>query len=191
MKFFCRLFLFSMTLFVSSTLFAAVINWQILPAESSLTFTATQNNAPVTGKFKNFGGEIYFDPANLKASHLRMVVDMNSVITDYEDVANTLKTAEWFNVTVFPEAIFKATDFSKTGENSYQAKGTLTIRDKAMPIVLDFTMLEYSPTKAHAKGSVTLKRLSFDVGQGEWAKADEVKDDVKVQFDIITKSKNK
>ncbi len=164
--------------------FSAVPDWQIIPQSSSISFTATQNDAPVSGKFTAFSGEINFDPAQLKQSNITIRVDLNSVTTDYADIATTLKTAEWFDIAKFPQATFKASDFTKTGDKTYQANGTLTIRDKTVPVVLSFTLENYSDTKANVKGSAQLKRTSFNVGQGEWAKTDAVKDDVKVDFVI-------
>lgn len=164
--------------------FADVSVWQLIPEKSSLIFTATQNNAPVSGKFKKFAGDIHFDPAQLKASHVRIVIDMSSVSTDYADVADTLKTAEWFNVVSFPQAVFTAENFTQTGNHSYQANGTLTIRDKTVPVVMIFTLEGFSQTTARAKGSAMLKRLAFEVGQGEWQKTDNVQDEVQVQFTV-------
>lgn len=162
--------------------FSAVPAWQVVPQNSSITFTATQNNSPVTGKFTAFSGDINFDPARLKESNITIRVDLNSVTTEYGDIATTLKTADWFNIAKFPQAIFKASDFTKTGDKTYQANGTLTIRDKTVPVVLSFILENYSDSKADAKGSAQLKRTLFNVGQGEWAKTDAVKDDVKIDF---------
>lgn len=161
---------------------AGATTWQIVPKDSSLTFTATQNNAPVSGQFKTFTGEINFDPAKLDSSSVNIVVDVGSVTASYKDVADTLKTPDWFDTKVFPKAVFKASQFTKTGDKNYQAAGNLTIRDKTVPVTLTFTLDEYSPTNAHAAGSTTLKRSAFGVGRGDWASTDTVKDDVQVNF---------
>jgi polyisoprenoid-binding protein YceI len=174
-------------LFFSIAAFADVPSWQIIPENSSLTFTAIQNNAPVSGKFTQFSGDIKFDPAELQASHIRIIVNMASVTTDYADVADTLKTVDWFNIAAFPEAVFTASDFIKTNDKSYQAKGMLTIRNKTVPAVLTFTLTEFSQTKAQAEGFILLKRLAFNIGQGEWQNTDNVKDEVQVRFKITAK----
>lgn len=164
---------------------AAVPAWQIVPASSSITFTATQNNSPIIGQFKSFSGDINFDPAQLKASSVKISVDLASVTTSYKEVQDTLKTTNWFDVKAFPQAVFQANDFTKTGNNAYTANGTLSIRDKTVPVVLNFVLDQYTADKAHATGSVQLKRLAFGVGQGEWASTDDVKDAVKVDF-VVT-----
>lgn len=161
---------------------AAATAWQIVPSKSSLTFTATQNNSSVSGEFKRFTGDIHFNPAALNDSSIEIIVDMNSVTTSYGEVSKSLRTPEWFNIKVFPRGIFKANAFTKTGDKSYQARGKLTLRDKTIPVILYFDLETYSQTDAVAKGSAMLKRTMFGVGQGEWAKTDEVKDEVQVKF---------
>lgn len=164
---------------------AEVSTWKMIPEKSSIMFTATQNNSPITGQFKSFTSDIRFDPEQLKASQVTIIVDIGSVTTSYEEVADTLKTSDWFDIKLFPRALFKARSFTKTGKNTYKAKGTLTIRDKTMPVNLLFSIEELSKTNAQAEGSTTVKRSWFGVGKGEWASTNEIKDNVTINF-IIT-----
>jgi len=164
--------------------FADISSWKITPNESTLTFTATQNGAPVTGTFTNFSGDINFDPAQLDKSNVKIVVNVGAISDSYNELSDTLKSPEWFNTKSFPEAVFQSTGFTKTGDKTYQAKGTLTIRDKTQPIVLNFTQEEYSATKAKMTGSTTIKRTAFGVGQGEWSDTNAVKDDVQINFTV-------
>ena len=182
-KYFLPLLL--LLLFVPGIVLALVPTWQIIPNESSITFTGIQNDAPASGKFNKFTGEIKFDPDQLNASKVRIVIDMNSVSTSYSTFTSTLLTTDWFNVHNFPQAIFEATHFIKIDENKYQATGMLTIRDKKVPVTLTFVSEKLSPTKVNVKGNTTLKRTMFGVGQGQWADTNAVKDDVQVNF-IIT-----
>ena len=163
---------------------AEIPSWKIVPNESSLTFTATQNGAPVTGKFTNFSGEIYYDPNQLSQSHVKIMIDVGSITDAYNQLSDTLKTPDWFNVKAFPEAIFQSSHFTKTKDNTFQANGNLTIRDKTLPVTLTFTQEEYSKTKAVIKGSALIKRTAFGVGQGEWSDTKTVKDDVKINFTV-------
>src|SRR5258708_7643755 len=126
---------------------ASVPKWEIVPQESSLTFTGTLNNAQTSGKFKSFSGEIQFDPEKLNESKVHIVIDTGSVTTSYVDIAETLKTADWFDIKLFPQAIFQANKFTKTSDKTYQAEGALTIRDKTLPLVVIFTQEEYSENK--------------------------------------------
>jgi polyisoprenoid-binding protein YceI len=176
--------IFSSALIAMQGAYALAPAWKIVPAESNLTFTATQNGAPVTGSFKKFSGDINFDPAKLSESKIKIVVDMNSIATSYDDLTLTLKTPEWFDMKIFPEAVFEASQFEQAGPNQYVAKGTLTIRDKSQPVILMFAANQPSDKNATAKGSIVIKRTAFGVGQGEWASTSEVKDDVTVNFTV-------
>ena len=168
---------------------ASVPSWQIEPAESQLTFTATQNGAPVSGEFKSFTGTILVDPNDLKNSSIDIIVDINSISASYAELKATLVTPDWFNVKLFPKAEFKSTEIVKTGEKAYQAKGTLTIRDKTVPVVLTFTGEQPNPNKGIVAGSTQIKRTMFGVGQGDWAGTNEIKDDVTVNFKIVATKK--
>lgn len=162
----------------------ALPEWQINPAASELSFTATQNGAPFNGVFKRFSGEIFVDPANYKASSIHIVVDMTSVSASYAELATTLLTPDWFDTKVFPKAEFKATQFNKTGDKTYEAIGSLTIRDKTAPVTLTFTAEESPKDHALIDGHTTIKRTTFGVGQGDWSSTNEIKDEVTVHFKV-------
>jgi polyisoprenoid-binding protein YceI len=182
MTFFKKCFLFLILL--SFPLLSSAAAWKIV-ADSSLTFTAIQNGAPVTGSFKKFTGTIDFDPASLATSHIKIIVDMASVSDSYNQLSDTLKTSDWFNSKVFPQAVFESTSIAKTGDKDYEAKGTLTIRGKSLPVVLTFNQEEYTATKAVMSGSTTLKRTAFGIGEGQWSDTKAVQDNVIVKFKIV------
>lgn len=178
-----RFFIFIFSCFLLPIQASAFV-WHIVPEKSSLHFKATQNNAPVTGEFKTFTGNIDFDQQALNKSHVDITVDTASVITSFKDVADALKTAEWFDVKVFPKAIFTAKDFKKINDKDYEANGTLILRDKTLPLTLHFTFAKYTDVDAVVTGHANLKRTDFGVGQGEWKKTDGVKDPVEITFKI-------
>jgi polyisoprenoid-binding protein YceI len=161
---------------------AAAPAWKIVHEKSSLAFAATQNGAPVTGTFAKFDGTINFDPKHLDDCKVKINVDMNSLSTSYNDLTATLKTPDWFNIKLFPQAVFEASKFEKTGENQYVAKGKLTIRNKTLPVTLNFTAEQSTPDSAVIKGSTVLERTAFGVGQGEWSSVSEIKNGVTVNF---------
>lgn len=163
--------------------------WEILPSESQLTFTGTQNGASVSGEFKSFSGDIFVDPKDLSHSSIVIMIDINSLSASYADLKKTLMTSDWFNPELFPKATFKATQFKQTGKNTFEAIGTLTIRDKSAPVTLNFSAEERAPNKGVVLGSTVIKRNTFGVGQGEWASTDEIKDDVTVKFKVVATRK--
>ncbi len=163
---------------------AAVPDWKIDSKQSTITFTATQNSAPVSGKFTSFKGQIQFSPEQLSASKVTISIDMNSINTSYAAIADTLKTEDWLSVKIFPQAVFKSNKVTKIADNTYLAEGNLSIRDKTQAVGIKFDVDQFSKDKAHAKGSFTLKRTPFGIGQGDWSNTDEIKDEVNVKFDL-------
>lgn len=175
----------SLLLSLPTLALAAAQSWMMLPDESSIGFTGTQNGAPVKGSFKTFIGDIQFDPKQLASSSVRIEVNMTSLATPYSDLTSTLITPDWFNTSVFPKAIFTAKEFAQIGEHQFQAKGELTIRDKKVPVMVVFNLDELPNNKDRVVGMFTVKRTDFGVGQGEWSSTTEVKDDVDIDF-VIT-----
>ncbi|MFJ1267555.1 YceI family protein [Legionella lytica] len=175
--------------FCSSVYADSLPQWEIIPAESSISFTGTQNNAPVTGAFKSFKGTIQVDPIKPESASLDFIISMDSLSVSYADLANILITPEWFDVKAFPTAVFKSNKINKIDEQHYTAEGILTIKNKSQPVVLTFTALESPKDHGVVEGSTQIKRSTFGVGLGEWASTDAVKDEVTVNFKIAASRK--
>ena len=69
------------------------------------------------------------------------------------------------------------------GPGRYVAPGVLTIRGVAKPLTLPFT-LAITGASAKMNAQVSLNRLAFGVGQGEWAATDTVPANVTVNIAI-------
>jgi polyisoprenoid-binding protein YceI len=162
--------------------------WQIIPEKSHLTFTATQNNAPVEGEFSQFTAVIHFAADQLPTSSVTADIMLGSVQTSYDDIAKTVIGDEWFAVAKFPKATFESHQFKHLGDNRYEAAGTLTLRGVALPVTLPFTITHSSAGTIGISGETTLKRTAFGVGQGEWASTSSVGDEVKVKLVIEAKN---
>ncbi len=174
----------------------AAQSWKIVPKDSELKFSVRENNVTLGGSFASFTGEIKFDPAHLDSSKVRIIVNMNSVKSPNPDLEGKLPGADWFDAKVFPQAGYTASNFVSKGKNaagkeSFEAKGTLMLRNKTAPVTLTFTLDEYTPTKAVVTGQTSLKRTVFGVGQGEWGSTDVIEDDVQVSFKITAQSDGK
>jgi polyisoprenoid-binding protein YceI len=147
--------------------------------KSSLTFTATQNKAPVEGTFKSYKADIRFDPEALEESHIRVEVDLASLSMAYEEAKESLLGKEWFATEKFPKAVFESKTIEAAGTNQYVAHGTLTLHGVSQPLDLLFTLREFGKTKAVADGKTILKRLGFGIG---WEDTSTVADKVEVRF---------
>jgi len=170
----------------------AAPQWTIVPEESTLSFTAIQKSGPTHGGFGRFGGTIAFDPADLPGSRIEIDVDMGSITGSYDELVDALKTETWFASAAFPQAHFRSVSIEKAPGGGYSAAGTLELRGISAPLTLtfDFTGMgakdgDPATVRAVAKGTATIMRTTFGVGQGKWAGTGEVQDPVAVDF-VIT-----
>ncbi len=151
-----------------------------LPEQSHIAFTATQNDAPVTGEFSRFTLTIRFDEHNLEGSLVTADIDLASVQTGYAEIADNLRGDDWFNVTQFPKARFESTHFTHKGDNHYEVVGTLSLHGHQLPVTLPFTLTKTPAGVLHVEGETTIKRSDFAIGQGEWATSSVIGDEVKI-----------
>jgi polyisoprenoid-binding protein YceI len=166
--------------------FADAPRYKLVDIDSTLTFTAVQNNAPVTGSFAGFTVDIAFDPQQLDSSNIHVEVYISSLTMGDSNMIETLKMPEWLSAEAFPKAVFDSTLIQKAGgKDQYMAKGQLTLKNHTQPLTLYFKMVHMDEVSAIADGYATIMRDNFAVGEGEWASVDSVKNDVRVNFHIV------
>jgi len=178
-------------LFFTTPVMAAPPNWTIDKTQSSIAFSGTAMSRPFTGHFKNFDGEIVFDPAQVKQSHVAITIDTKSVTTDNDDANQNIDAPEWLNSAAVPNAVFKADKFEKRAEGQYIAHGTLTLRGISVPVDLPFTLnIQKTAGSQTAKvtGEATLHRLDFGLGSGTYSDAKTVGLDVKTQISLTARA---
>lgn len=144
---------------------AAASEWTVNYTASRLGFEAKQGGSVFSGRFERFTADITFDPNDLSTAVIDVAIDMASARTGAADKDGAMPGADWFNVAEHPTATFRSDSVRATGENAYEADGTLTIRGNSQPLTLPFTLL-IDGTRANANGRVTIDRRDFGVGGG-------------------------
>jgi polyisoprenoid-binding protein YceI len=157
--------------------------WAIVPEKSKLHFKTTMYGSEFTGDLSDFNGTIIFNPDDLANSRVDIRINMAKVVTGDADRDSNITGEAWFDTAQFPESRYEATQFEKGDGNNYVAIGNLTVRGKTMPVVIPFT-LDIKGNEAHMKGDVTLNRLEYGMGLGEWEDAKTVGHDVQVLIDV-------
>ncbi len=159
-------------------------------ASSRIGFTAFQKDQPVEGSFETFTAEVAFDPDDLEASRVEVAIDAASITTGHKDRDATLRSASFFDVAQWPTAHFVADRLQHQSGTAYQAAGQLTIRDVTQDVVLPFEVtIAEDPDDADrllatATGELTISRLDYGVGQGDWASTSTVGADVIIRIEI-------
>jgi cytochrome b561 len=155
--------------------------YTLLAARSSLTYTFIQVGARNQGQFKSFA--VSFDPA---AGRLDVTVDMRSFDTGDRQRNGILGGNDFFDIARYPQSRFTASRIEKTAAG-YDAIGSLTLRGVTRNVTIPFTWRTATlqgRTVGYLSGQMTLRRLDFGVGQGQWQSTDGVGNEVTVHYDL-------
>jgi polyisoprenoid-binding protein YceI len=141
----------------------------------------------LVGRFDMYSGTLTLDPANLANSQLTATVNMASLNMGDADVTETLaNSAVWFNSSTFPDATFKSTSATVTGENEVDFQGDLTFVGVTKPWTFH---VKFNPGPSGEFGSAvgilgtgTLNRLDFGVKEYLNMAAENVEIEVNVKF---------
>lgn len=160
--------------------------WNIDYPNSAINIEFSQYGAPVSARFQKFDGRIVFDPENLAQSSALINIDVASLKTGSDDRDMQAQGADWFAVNEYPTAVFTSEAFTHQGGNNYSVRGTLKLRDVSLPLIMPFTLdiIEGDSGESYAemRADISLMRLDFGVGQGQWSSTEAIDDEVKVSI---------
>jgi len=156
--------------------------YSVLPARSSVTYTFTQAGAANQGRFKSFA--VSFDPA---AGQFEVVIDMRSFDTGDQQRNDILGGKDFFDVAQYGQARFTATHMERNA-TGYDATGSLTLRGVTRNVTIPFswrTATVQGRTVGYLAGQITLQRLDYGIGQGQWKSTEWVGNDVTVHYQLV------
>jgi polyisoprenoid-binding protein YceI len=161
----------------------AAANQALIANQSEVAYVSTQMGAQVEGNFGRFEAQIDLNPDKLQTSSVSFAVDTASMDFPSADVLKELAKPEWFDTAHYPKAEFRSNRIRRLGDGRYELAGTLTIKGHARDVVFPVS-LSRSGTTTVATGVLTIKRLDYGVGQGEWGDTSLVADEVQIKFKI-------
>ena len=168
---------------------AAVETYKIDPVHSSVGFTIRHFFTNVPGTFTKFSGTIVVDRANLENSTVEARIEVASVDTRNGMRDDDLRSDKFFSAVKLPAITFKSTSWKKTGEDSYDVTGNLTIRDVTKEVVLKTKSLGFGPGMKGAmlsgwEASTTLNRNDFGVTAYPKVLGDDVAVTITIEADL-------
>ena len=158
--------------------------WQVRDDESNIYFTSTENGKPVVNKVGSFNADIHFSPDALDDSHVMVTIPVSEFKRDDAEALLTMQEQNFFDAANYPDIVFTADQFKKTGETDYIAHGNLAIKDTVLPYDLPFT-LEIADGTAEMTADAPVLRLPYKIGTGSWADTEFIADEVRVQIRLI------
>jgi polyisoprenoid-binding protein YceI len=169
------------SLFAATVASAAVLKTD--PAKSSVAAVFKQMNVPVEAKFKTFTAQIDYDAA--KPESARASVDIQTASMDLGDAEYNREVSkkEWFNTAQFPKASFISTSIKPAGAGKLNVAGKLTIKGKTADVSFPLTV-KAEAGKQVFEGQLPIKRLAFNIGEGEWKDTSMVAGEVVIKFRV-------
>ena len=151
----------------------------VVPQGSEIRFTTRQMGVPVEGRFEHWAADLRFDPKNPAAGQVSFSIQTGSAAFGAAETDTEVKKPEWLNVAKFPTARFQSTAIKADGPGRYAVSGQLTIKGHSQSVVVPVQL-----NGSTATGSFTIRRLAFQIGDGDWADTSLVADEVQVNFKL-------
>ena len=102
---------------------------------SSLVFRVKHNNvAYFYGRFNELSGRFRFDDAEPANAMFELEIKTQSVDTNNKSRDNHLKSPDFFSAREFPVIGFKSTEVKKTGDDTFEVTGDLSLHGATRPI---------------------------------------------------------
>lgn len=166
------------------TLAASAAALKTDPAKSTVTATFKQMNVPVDAKFKQFTAAIDYDAAKPDAAKASVEINIASFDLGDAEYNKEVTKKEWFNAAQFPKATFVSSAIKSAGAGKLNVTGKLTIKGKTADVTFPLTV-KTEGGKQVFEGALPIKRLTYNIGEGEWKDTSMVADEVTIKFHVI------
>jgi len=171
---------------VASATLAAPL--KIDTSKSTVVAVFKQMNVPVDAKFKKFAAQIDFDTAKPEAAKASVDIDISSFDLGDPEYNKEVLKKEWFNAAQFPKATFVVSTIKPSAGapagTKYDVAGKLTIKGKSSDVQFPLTLKKEGGTQVF-DGTLPIKRLTFNIGEGEWKDTSMVADEVAIKFHFV------
>lgn len=112
--------------------------WAIDPMHSEVQFKVKHLViSTVSGFFRSFEGTVESEGDNFEHAKIDFSIDIDSIDTKQTQRDEHLKSADFFDAATYPHIKFHSTSFKKTGDDEYELRGDLTIKNVTKPITLE------------------------------------------------------
>lgn len=153
------------------------------PAKSSVSAVFKQMNVPVEGKFKKFNAQIDYDATRPEASKASVEIDVASFDLGDADFNKEVVKKDWFNAAQFPKATFVSSAIKPGAGGKLDVAGKLTIKGKTADVNFPIAVKKEGAAQIF-EGALPIKRLTYNIGEGEWKDTSMVADDVIIKFRV-------
>jgi polyisoprenoid-binding protein YceI len=148
--------------------------YEITHLYSNVSFSITKIFFKEEGGFRDYSGEIFYDPEHPERSRVSMTVQAASIDTRVEGRDKVLRSDDFFDVAGYPTLTFKSTSVSARPGDMLDVTGDLTIRGvtKRITVTAHFLGIRSMPGWGEFAGFdtvFTIDRTDFGVNGSRWS----------------------
>jgi polyisoprenoid-binding protein YceI len=153
-------------------------------AKSNVSAVFKQMNVPVEAKFKRFSAAVDFNAAKPETSKASVDLDVASIDLGDPEYNKEVTKKDWFNAAQFPKASFVSSSIKPAAGGKLDVAGKLTIKGKTADVSFPMTHKKDGTSEVF-EGALPIKRLAFNIGEGEWKDTGMVADEVVIKFRVV------
>ncbi|MES2316367.1 MAG: YceI family protein [Pseudomonadota bacterium] len=153
------------------------------PAKSAVSAVFRQMNVPVESAFKKFSAAIDYDAAKPELAKASVEIDTASLDVGDPDMNKEVAKKDWFNAAQYPKATFVSSSIKPAAPGKLTVSGKLSIKGKSMDVSFPLTVRSEAGKQVF-EGALPIKRLAYNIGEGEWKDTSMVADDVIIKFRV-------
>jgi polyisoprenoid-binding protein YceI len=146
--------------------------WHFDPAYSTVEFVVRNLWYNVKGRFDVLEGSIVLDEDDIRQSSVTATIKASSIDTGNKGRDQHLQAHDFFDVEKFPDIEFRSTKVERGRDrDSLDVEGTLTIKDKRVPIALAVNEMDRSRSPSgeeyvYYSATAELDRFAFGINYG-------------------------
>ena len=157
----------------------------VLIDKSEIRFVSRQLGVNVEGRFRKWKANVDFRPKELAKSRAEFEIDLGSIDLASEESETEVRRPRWFDTARFPVATFQSTAMKDLGGDRYEVAGKLTVKGKVRNETVPIAVKRDAAGNSVATGEFTIKRLEFNIGNGQWGDPSVVADEVVVHVRMV------
>jgi polyisoprenoid-binding protein YceI len=157
----------------------------LIPAESRIDFVVKEMGVPVQGTFKRFESTIDINPTNPTLSSAALKIEVGSLDTGTDAADAIAVGADWLDKGHTPYALFKSSSFRSLGPGRFEARGQLSLHNRARDLVVQFASADQAGGKTLITSEFVIRRSEFGIGAGEWNEGGVVAEEIPVKVRLM------
>lgn len=143
--------------------------WVIDKQHAQITFAADHLGfSVVQGRFREFDADILFDPEDIAATEIKVVIQTASVDTGLDVRDTHIRSSDFLDAAAHPEITFVSTAVRKTAERTAEVTGDLTLAGETRRVTFEAVLNQIGPSPFNPSQIIAGFVVTGEIERSEW-----------------------